>query len=121
MESRGDTGMSEEKAPYSAGDQLTFHGLVNDLEKLRSMQEETQKLLLKLERAYPSLKQDARFQQMDEHIIQVLAHSDDIIREYQRRNEKAEEITQYNAEMDERSRIILDSRPYPWLPYHDGE
>lgn len=113
--------MSEEKAPYSAGDQLTFHGLVNDLKKLRAEQEHIDQEIRELARVYPGLARNKHFGQIDAKTLMLLVSYDDVIREYQGRNEKAEEITQYNAEMDARNQIILDSREKPWLPYHDGE
>jgi len=34
---------------------------------------------------------------------------------------KLDEPARYNAEMDERNRIIRESVDKPWLPLHDGE
>ncbi len=35
--------------------------------------------------------------------------------------ESAEQIARYNAEMDERNRIIRENVEKPWLPLHDSE
>jgi hypothetical protein len=94
---------------------LTFYGLVADLEKLRTAQEEN------LTKVRQLVKQDARINQIEEHIIATLAIYDEIIKEYQQKNAEAERIEQYNREMDERNRSSRRHIDKPWLPLHDGE
>lgn len=111
----------EDKVTYTTGDQLTFRALVKDLEKIRALQEQVQKAFDQARASYPSLASDAHMSEIDEHTIKALARYDDIIREYQQRNEQAEKITKENRKADEYSRSILNNREKPWLPYHDGE
>lgn len=98
-------------------DGLSFYGLVNDLEKLRSLYEDAQSQMSRLAIA----GRDARCQEIEEHTIKALALYDDLIREYQGKNEQAERVSKYNQEMDEQNRIIFENRDKPWLPFHDGE
>jgi hypothetical protein len=109
--------MSEEKA---AGDELTFYGLVNDLKKLRSAQERMQQLA-ELARVSPGLARNEHFQQIEVKTTMSLVSFDEVIREYERRNQEAERAERYNREMDERNRISAENREKPWLPFHDGE
>jgi len=110
--------MSEENA---AGDELTFYGLVNDLKKLRSAQEHLQQQLAEMARVSPGLARDARFQQIQVKTTMSLVNFDELIREYERRNQEAGRAERYNHEMDERNHIIMENRDKPWLPLHDGE
>ena len=71
--------------------ELTFYGLVADLEKLQAAQEHIQVQLMKLARSSPSLKRDARFQEIEEQVKASLANYEQIISEYQQKNELARE------------------------------
>ena len=112
--------MSEE-VTYSAGDQLTFHGLVNDLNKLRSTQEHLKQQLMGMARVYPSLARNTHFQQIQAKTTMALVNYDDVIREYEQKNQKAEQAAKYNTEMDKRNRIVKKNIDKPWLPLVDGE
>ncbi len=107
--------------------ELTFYGLVADLEKLQAAQEHIQVQLMKLARTSPGLKRDARFQEIEEQGKASLLRYEQIISEYRQRNQATEqaeplsEVERYNRAIDERNRIIAESRDKPWLPLHDGE
>jgi len=113
--------VSEEKVPYSAGEQLTFYDLVNDLKKLRSAQEHLEQQLMEMARVSPGLARDTRFQQIQVKTTMSLVNFDELISEYERKNQEAEQAERYNREMDERNRIAAENRNKPWLPLHDGE
>ncbi|SRR6266487_2326528 len=109
-------------------DELTFYGLVADLEKLQAAQEQIQAQLTRLARSSPGLSRDARFQEIEEQGKASLAGYEQIISEYQQKNRAAEqqpdivsEAELYNRAMDERNRIGAENRNKPWLPLHDGE
>lgn len=90
--------MSEEKVPYSAGDQLTFYSLVNDLKKLRSAEEHQEQQLKEMARVSPGLARDPRFGQIRVKITMALVNFDELIREYERKNERAEELARQHEE-----------------------
>jgi len=71
--------------------ELTFYGLVADLEKLQAAQEHMQVQLMKLARSSPGLKRDARFQQIEEQVKASLVSLEQIISEYQQRNQATEQ------------------------------
>jgi hypothetical protein len=84
--------MSEEKVPYSAGDQLTFYNLVSDLKKLRSTEEHMEQQLKEMARVSPGLARDTRFATIQVKTTMSLVNFDELIREYERKNERAEEL-----------------------------
>lgn len=72
-------------------DGLTFYSLVNDLGKLRSTQEHLQQQFAVMERTYPGLARDRRFRLIQEKALMSLVAFDELIREYERRNQEAEQ------------------------------
>jgi hypothetical protein len=73
--------------------ELTYYDLVNDLKKLRSEQEHLQQQLKELARVSPGLASNKHFQQIEAKTMMSLVSFDDVIREYERRNQEAGRTT----------------------------
>lgn len=99
--------MSEEKVPYSPGDQLTFYSLVNDLKKLRSAEEHQEQQLKEMARVSPGLARDPRFATIQVKTTMSLVNFDELIREYERKNERAEELAAKQKDEAEVNKTIL--------------